>query len=127
MAHSFNDLVVGQRAMHLCIEAYRNTHLFPREEVYVLTSQIRRAAASVASNIAEGQGRSTPGEFLSFPGHARGSLFELQTQILIARELNYLTTEPADELERMVGEVAKPLNGLISALQKGKRASKPRA
>ncbi|MGA8669035.1 MAG: four helix bundle protein [Terracidiphilus sp.] len=85
MNQSFRDLLVWQRAIQLTVAVYRLTRDFPREELYGLTSQVRRSAISVASNIAEGQGRLTAGEFRQFLGIARGSNFEVQTQVEIAR------------------------------------------
>ena len=85
MVQSFRDLQVWQRSIESTVAIYRLTQNFPREEVYGLTSQIRRSAVSVPSNIAEGQGRLATGEFRQFLGIARGSNFELQTQLEIAR------------------------------------------
>jgi four helix bundle protein len=79
MGHSYADLKVWQKAIDLVTDVYKHTKLFPKEEIYGLTSQIRRAAVSIPCNIAEGQGRLTRGEFKQFLGHARGSLPELQT------------------------------------------------
>src|ERR1700677_673204 len=87
MPHSFRDLTVWQRSMQLTVAIYRLTQEFPREEIYGLTSQIRRAAVSLPSNIAEGHGRLNKGEYRQFLGIARASNFELQTQLQIAREL----------------------------------------
>lgn len=78
---SYKELVVWQRALDLVREVYAVSKAFPRDEVYGLTAQLRRSAVSVPSNIAEGQGRATRGEFIQFLCHARGSLFELETQI----------------------------------------------
>ncbi|PYX33896.1 MAG: four helix bundle protein, partial [Acidobacteria bacterium] len=86
MSHNYKDLIVWQKAKMLAGNIYRTTETFPRNEVYGLTSQLRRAAVSVASNIAEGQGRLTKGEFQQFLGHSRGSLLELETQLSIATE-----------------------------------------
>ena len=77
MGRSYRELLVWQKAKSLAVEVYRQTEGFPKSEIYGLTSQLRRAGVSVASNIAEGQGRLTPGEFCQFLGHARGSLLEL--------------------------------------------------
>lgn len=88
--------------------------------MYGLTSQLRRAAVSVPSNIAEGQGRATTGEFVQHLGHARGSLYEVQTQLLIAQELNYLGGETGVLLGGLSNELAKVLNGLIASLQSQK-------
>src|SRR3974390_2610222 len=104
---SYTDLVVWQKAVELVTEIYKATSNFPREELFGLTSQIRRSAVSVPSNIAEGQGRATKGEFVQFLGHARGSLFELETQVLIAAELKYLSDEHQRRLGEQVQEVAR--------------------
>jgi four helix bundle protein len=93
MARSYRELLVWQKAKALAVHIYQATDQFPRVETYGLTSQIRRAAVSVASNIAEGQGRLTSGEFLHFLGQARGSLLELDTQLAIALDLNYLNLD----------------------------------
>ena len=110
----YRDLVVWQKAMEMVTEIYRITQAFPREEIYGLTSQIRRAAISIPSNIAEGQGRLTRGEFRQFLGHAKGSLAELETQILIAQNLGYIQN-PSPLLDR-VAAVARLLNGLLNSL-----------
>ena len=90
MSHSYRDLLVWQKAKSLAVHIYLQTESFPKSEIYGLTSQMRRAAISVVSNIAEGQGRLTPGEFQQFLGHSRGSLLELETQLEIACELRIL-------------------------------------
>jgi four helix bundle protein len=94
------------------------TEQFPRAETYGLTSQIRRAAVSVASNIAEGQGRLTLGEFLHFLGQARGSLLELDTQLAISLDLNYLKSEQYEILDHEAYQVLGLLNRLIESLRK---------
>jgi four helix bundle protein len=86
---SYRDLIAWQRAMDLVEAIYKATRRFPKDELYGLTSQLRRAAVSVPSNIAEGQGRLTSGEFKQFLGHARGSLLETEAQILLAGRLQY--------------------------------------
>src|SRR5882762_9420318 len=93
---SFQDLRIWQESMDLTVEIYRATSDFPRHEIYGLASQMRRAAVSVPSNIAEGEGHRSDPEFVRFLFHARGSLLELQTQILIARRLEYLSEEKAN-------------------------------
>ena len=108
MSRSFRDLTVWQRAMQLTISIYRLTATFPKEEQYGLTNQLRRAAVSIPSNIAEGQGRSSSREFGQFLSIARGSLCELQTQLEIARLLEYGSTakiKEADELSHEVGKM----------------------
>ena len=106
------DLVAWQKAMELVKEIYRATRTFPREEVYGLTSQLRRAAISVPSNLAEGHGRSSRKEFHLFIGHARGSLLEIETQLEIARDLGYLAASDAARLLARASEVARMVNGL---------------
>lgn len=101
--------------MALVTEIYRATATFPKEEMYGLSSQIRRAAVSIPSNIAEGQARPTRGEFRQFLGHARGSMAELETQLLIAENLNYLNN--SEQLFHQAAEVARLLNGLINSLK----------
>ncbi|HZD77180.1 MAG TPA: four helix bundle protein, partial [Acidobacteriaceae bacterium] len=86
----FRDLIVWQKSMVLAADVHRVTAAFPRSEMFGLTSQLRRAAVSVASNIAEGCGRTTPGEMRVFFGHRRGSVYEIETQLCIAESLAYL-------------------------------------
>src|SRR5271165_2072759 len=113
---SYRDLVAWQKAVELVTEIYSATSQFPREEVFGLTSQLRRCAVSAPSNIAEGQGRATKGEFIQFLSHARGSLFELETQLCIASKLDYLAADQTRELELKAQEVARILNGLLTSL-----------
>lgn len=110
----FRDLLVWQKAIVLVTDVYRATQTFPKEEQYGLTSQIRRAAVSIPSNIAEGQARATRGEFRQFLGHAKGSLAELETQLLIAEKLDYLANP--QPLFDQVTEIGKMLSGLVSSL-----------
>ena len=95
---AYTELIAWQKSIDLVTDVYGITRQFPKEEVYGLTSQIRRAAISVPSNIAEGQGRLSTGEFRQFLGHARGSLAEVETQIHIAEKLSYVLPEEADRL-----------------------------
>ena len=115
MSYSYRDLIVWQKAVAFVTLIYRSTDAFPRDELYGLVSQLRRAAVSIASNIAEGQGRLTEGEFRQFLGHSRGSLYEVETQIAIAQELGYLKVEQVTILLRHSREVGKLLNGLIAS------------
>ncbi len=119
MKRDYKDLTVWQKAIDLVADAYRATREFPKEEVYGLTSQLRRCAISVPSNIAEGQGRLTRGEFRQFLGHAKGSLAELETQLIIAEKLGYLKAPQA--LIDQLAEVARLLNGLLNSLAPGGR------
>src|SRR6266567_3055655 len=89
--HGYRDLIVWQDSMDLVVAIYRTTATFPKDERYSLVNQLRRAAVSVPSNIAEGQGRSRTGDYLRHLSVAVGSLSELETQILIARRLEYIT------------------------------------
>jgi four helix bundle protein len=114
---SHRDLIVWQKAMDLVVNVYAATENFPKSELYGLTSQIRRCAASVPANIAEGQGRRLSGEFLQFLGNARGSLLELDTHLEIARRLCMLSEEVHSALMRQLVEVRKLLNGLMRSIK----------
>jgi four helix bundle protein len=122
MGHSYRDLIVWQKAKALAVAIYRATEQFPRTEIYGLTSQLRRCAVSVPSNIAEGQGRNTTGEFIQFLGYARGSLLELQTQIAIALDLGFLPMKEHDSLLQLGGEVLGMLNRLMESLAESPRS-----
>jgi four helix bundle protein len=100
---SHRDLIVWQRAIELSVGVYELTRQFPGEETYGMSSQMRRAAVSVASNIAEGYGRASTGEYVQFLGIARGSNLELQTQMVIARRLRIGNTEKLDQTEAFSG------------------------
>ena len=113
---SYRDLVVWQRGMELVIQVYRSTRLFPKEEQYGLTSQICRAAVSVPSNIAEGHGRGSTGEFKQFLHISRASLYELQTQLEIAKRLDLIGQQEAIDLIRKSDEIGMMLNGLLARL-----------
>ena len=125
MARSYRDLFVWQKAKALAVTIYQATEQFPRTETYGLTSQIRRAAVSVASNIAEGQGRLTSGEFLHFLGQARGSLLEVDAQAAIALDLTYLKPDKYEVLDREIYQVLGLLNRLIESLRRPARSLKP--
>jgi four helix bundle protein len=114
---TYRDLVVWQKAIDLCELIYRASAAFPQHELYGLTSQIRRGAVSVPSNIAEGAGRITNGEFLQAVGYARGSLLEIETQLIIANRLGYLSPTEMDTLFRATTEVGKLANGLLRSLK----------
>jgi four helix bundle protein len=113
---SYRDLIVWQKAMDFVELVYRCTKAFPKEELYGLTSQLRRAVVSVPCNIAEGHGRQSTREFLNFLSIAYGSLNEAQTQILIAERLNYLGEQERLTLFELSFEVARLLNGLSNSL-----------
>jgi four helix bundle protein len=116
IVRSYRDLVVWRKSMALVQDVYRCTQAFPKIETYGLTSQLRRAAVSVPSNIAEGQARLSSGEFKQFLGNARGSLMEVETQILIARDLGYLERNERESLLGAAAEVGRILNGLLASL-----------
>jgi len=109
--------------MELVKEIYRVTKTFPKEEVYGLTAQIRRAAIAVPSNIAEGKGRYSTADVNHFLVQARGSLYELETQVLIATDLKYLSEAESKKLLDRSDEVAKLLNGLIRSLREKSSAA----
>src|SRR5436853_7570546 len=102
--------------MDAVVASYPQTLTLPNDERFGLTSQIRRAATSIPSNIAEGKGRASDRELIRFLNYARGSLYEVQTQIKVARRLDYLTETAAQALEKRAAEVGKVLNGLIHAV-----------
>jgi four helix bundle protein len=114
---TYRDLMAWQKAMDLVVDVYRATEQFPKEEIYALTSQIRRASVSIPSNIAEGRGRGTANEFAHFLRIAHGSLRELETQLLIARRLDYLNSDVVRPLLNQTGEVGRLLNGLLKSLR----------
>ena len=118
---SYRDLRVWQQSMDLAEEIYRLTEGFPKHELYGLTSQLRRAAVSVASNIAEGKGRQTDKDFVNFLYHARGSLLEVETQIELARRLKYVVVKDEENILERTKSVGQQLAGLIHALS-GSRA-----
>lgn len=114
---SFKDLIVWQRAIELSLAIYKLTAGFPDSEKFGLTNQLRRASVSVASNIAEGYGRSTRGEYVLFLGHARGSNCELQAQIVIATGLGMGNAEELKRAEALAQEVARMLVALMKRLR----------
>jgi len=122
---SYRDRIVWKNAIDLVAEIYRCTRSFPREETYGLVSQLRRAAVSVPSNVAEGHARVSTGEFRQFLGHALGSVVEIETQLVIAERLSYLPARSANDLFRRTDEIGKMLNSLLRSLP-DKRESRRR-
>lgn len=116
MAESVRELIVWQRGIQLSLAVYKLTAKFPKEELYGLTSQMRRAAVSIPSNIAEGYGRGARGEYKQFLGIARGSTLELETQLVIANELGYCDLDGFRAVEATSGEVGKMLHALLRKL-----------
>jgi four helix bundle protein len=117
MSTSFKDLRVWQEAMKFAIQVYGMTAQFPRHELYGLSNQLRRAAVSVPSNIAAGKGHRSDREFGHFLFHARGSLLEVQTQIMIAKELQYVSDENAQCILASADSLCRSLNALINSLR----------
>ena len=117
MGESYRDLIAWQRAMRLVTRIYEATRAFPRDELYGLTNQLRRSAVSVPSNIAEGQARFSRKEFHHFLSLARGSLVEIETQLIIAQNLGYLSPKQSQPVLSEAAELGRVLNGLIAAIK----------
>lgn len=113
---SYKDLIAWQKAIELVVIVYRLSARFPKDENYGLRQQLRRAAVSIPSNIAEGQCRSTTKDFLHFLAVAHGSLAEVETQVIIARRLDYFQQQEMDELIPQINEVGRILSGLRNSL-----------
>jgi four helix bundle protein len=114
---SYRDLIAWERALDLVENAYRVTRLWPSEELYGLTNQVRRAAMSVPANIAEGQGRIGSRSFEQHLSIAYGSLCEVETHFIIANRLGYIDLETLEQLLSQTTEVARPLRGLMRSLE----------
>jgi four helix bundle protein len=117
MLRSYKDLKVWQKSYQLCLAIYKLTKGFPKEELYNLTSQIRRSAVSVPSNIAEGYGRKTTPEYIRSLYIAYGSNCELETQISLAGDLSYIKSEQSKKMQEDIGEVERMLKALIRSLE----------
>ena len=117
MLKNYKELKVWQKAYSRCIEIYKITRTFPKEELYGLTSQMRRAAVSIPSNIAEGYGRKTTPEYLRSLYIAYGSCCELETQILLSGDLGFMKAESLNKLLSDLGEVERMLKALIKAVE----------
>ncbi len=115
MAGTFEDLEVWQFGMQLVYDVYEFTRRFPDDERFGLTSQMRRAAVSIPTNIAEGKGRASDKELAVFLGYARGSQHELHTQILIAEHLGFLRAEGAERLRQQLARIGRMLYGLLKS------------
>ena len=116
-SQSYRDLVVWQKGIALCMQVYEVCAKFPNSERYNLADQMRRAAVSVPSNIAEGQGRQHVKEFLHFLSVANGSLAELDTQRILAENLNFVSPEGSDDLDASITEVRRMLYALAAKLK----------
>lgn len=115
----FKELIVWQKSMDLSEEVYRLTRSFPSHELYALTNQIRRAVVSVPSNIAEGQARNSTAEFGHFLSIARGSLAEVETQLLLAIRFKYLSETDTTQSLDLITQVGKMLNTLMKRVASG--------
>jgi four helix bundle protein len=122
VADSFRDLLVWQKAMELATAVYRVTERFPRSEQYGLTNQLCRAVVAVPSDIAEGKGRLSKREFIQMLARARGSLFEVVTQIEISKNLDFMSEADFTRIAKQCAEVGRLLNGLIRAIRHSLRA-----
>jgi len=118
MLKNYKELKVWQKSYQLCLEIYRITKRFPKEETYGLVSQIRRAAVSVPSNIAEGYGRKTTPEYVRFLYIAYGSNCELETQILLSGDLGYMERDKLEMVQKDLGEVERMIKALIKSLER---------
>ena len=116
-AQTYRDLLVWQKAVHVAKAIYEVTQGFPKAEVYALTSQIRRCAVSIPSNIAEGFGRRRSGEYVRFLRIARGSIFELETQLLIALEVSFLDEKEYTRVCALIDEVERMLESLLRKVE----------
>jgi four helix bundle protein len=114
---SHNDLIVWRKAIQLAVEVHELTTRFPRHELFGLSSQMRRAAISIPSNVAEGAARRTTRDLIAFLHVARGSLAEVETQLLLAQQVGYVDGRARDALMVLIDEVGRLLNGLIRVLK----------
>ena len=117
---SYKELIVWQKAMDLVEEVYRLIKAFPKEEIYALINQVRRAVVSIPSNIAEGQARQSKAEFLNFLSIAQGSLAEVETQLLLAIRLSYLSESETQKAMQLREEISKMLASLRKKLATGR-------
>jgi four helix bundle protein len=117
MGESFKDIVAWQRAVEMTVEIYKLTSQFPDSERFGLTNQLRRASVSVPSNIAEGYGRSTKGEYLLFLGHARGSNSEVETQLTIAKALGFGAVPSHEKAGQLCSEVGRLIGSMMKSLR----------
>jgi four helix bundle protein len=124
MVQHYRDLIARQKAMDLVSAVFDATDAFPKRETYSLTDQMCRSAVSIPSNIAAGQAHHGSCEFLHFLRHSRGSLAELETQVLIAERRKYLHQDPVDNLVQRADEPSRILSGLINSVEEKKNASR---
>lgn len=122
---NYKELKVWQKAMDLTVEVYKLVKLLPKEETYALSDQMRRAVVSIPSNIAEGQGRNSDKEFIQFLSIARGSLWELETQIEICLRIGHIDQSLATDTNNLIAEISKMLNALSNSLKPQNQCLKP--
>ncbi|HEX9805071.1 MAG TPA: four helix bundle protein [Candidatus Dojkabacteria bacterium] len=115
--NSFKDLIVWQKSIYLVKEIYKISKRFPDEERFGLTSQIRRSAVSIPSNIAEGRSRGSRKDFVRFLYVSLGSLSELETQLIIAKDLEFISSVEIEDIQNLIIELSKMLNRLITKLK----------
>ena len=116
--HDHKELIAWQKAIELVEEVYKITQTFPKEEMFGIISQMRRCSISIPSNIAEGHSRNSSGEFKQFLGIAKGSSAELETQLIIAQKLGYITNAKLGEVNSLLVDVRKLISGLLRSLNK---------
>ena len=121
----YRNLIAWQRAMDFAVDVYETSRTFPADERFSLTDQLHRAVVSVPSNIAEGRGRGTRRDYRNFLCQARGSLYEVETLVILANRLGYITDGRSTELLSGSTSVARPLNGLIAVLAPATRDPRP--
>lgn len=114
--NNYKDLLVWQKAMNLVVEVYKTTKMLPKEEAFGISDQMRRAAVSIPSNIAEGYGRQTPKSYAQFLTVARGSAYELETQLLLCQKIHHISSEITKTLIATISEITKMLTSLINKL-----------
>ncbi|WP_348261552.1 four helix bundle protein [Telmatobacter sp. DSM 110680] len=125
MAQDYRNLVVWQKAIELTVCTYKLTQSLPKDEIYGLSSQMRRASVSIASNIAEGRGRLNPREFRQFLGLAQGSTYELQTQLVVVNRLRLTKSEDLEEATVLLEEISKMLHSFIHTLNSAANRKEP--
>lgn len=119
--NSYRDLIVWQKGLKLVTDIYKSSESFPKSEVFGLTAHLRKTAVSVPSNIAEGYGRGSQNDYVRFLKIARGSLYELQTQLEVSSNLGYLKQEVFEVLEQKANEIERMLNTLIKKVQNSQK------
>jgi len=115
---TYKDLLIWQKGIEIVMEAYQLCKEIPNDELYGLQSQIKRSSISIPSNIAEGWGKSYTKSYSQFLKHARGSLLELETQIIVAKELDFISTISFNKIQELITEESKMLNAFIKSIDK---------